>query len=258
MMRIRPDVELANLTDLGLQREINEDYYLYLEPESDDEFARKGRLFLVADGMGGHNGGEVASGLAAIMIRDAFTEAVDGDAHSILVDGFSRAQQAILDRASSDIEVKGMGTTCTAAIVHQGALTFGHIGDSRLYLVRGGQLMQLTDDHTLVNQMVKTGALTVEEASNADNKNVLTSALGMASRTVSADFSETPLQLQAQDVLVACSDGLHGLVGDTEIGTIVSQQSPTAACRALVDLARERGGPDNITVQILRILAVTP
>ena len=258
MMRIRSDVELGNLTDLGLQREINEDYYLYLEPESDEEFARKGRLMLVADGMGGHNGGEVASGLAAAMVRDAFVEAVDGDAHTILVDGFSRAQQAILERSSSDLDVKGMGTTCTAVIVHRGALTFGHIGDSRLYLIRDGQLVQMTDDHTLVNQMVKTGALTAEEASSHDQKNVLTSALGMPSRSVSADFSEAPFPLKARDIIVACSDGLHGLVSDQEINSIASEQSSSAACRSLVDLARERGAPDNITVQILRILAVTP
>jgi serine/threonine protein phosphatase PrpC len=258
MMRIRPDVELANLTDLGLEREINEDYYLYAEPESDEEFARKGRLLLVADGMGGHNGGEVASGLAAAIIREAFAEAVDGDPHTILVEGFSRAQQAILERANSDFEVKGMGTTCTAAIVHQGALSFGHIGDSRLYLIRDGSIVRLTDDHTLVNQMFKAGALTEEEASHHEQKNVLTSALGMPSRTVSADFSESPIPLQTGDILLASSDGLHGLVSDAEILEVTSKQTPYAACRKLVDLARERGGPDNITLQILRIAAVTP
>jgi protein phosphatase len=258
MMRIRPDVELANLTDLGLEREINEDYYLYLEPESDEEFARKGRLLLIADGMGGHNGGEVASGLAAAKVRDAFHEAVDGDPHTILVDGFSRAQQAILERASSDFEVKGMGTTCTAAIVHKGLLSFGHIGDSRLYLIRDGRIMQLTEDHTLVHQMVKAGALTEEEASSHDQKNVLTSALGMQSKLVSADFSEVPFPLQPEDVLLASSDGLHGLVSDAEILDVVARRTPYAACRTLVDRALERGGPDNITVQILRIVAVTP
>ena len=187
-MRIRPDVELANLTDLGVRREQNEDYFLYIEPESDEEFATKGRLLLVADGMGGHNGGEVASGIAAAALREAFLSANGEDPSTILLRGFSQAQQEIVARGREADNLDGMGTTCTAVILRNGELSYRHIGDSRLYLLRDGVLTQLTEDHTLVHQLVKGGALSKEEAETYEQKNVLTAALGMRSEAVPADF----------------------------------------------------------------------
>jgi PPM family protein phosphatase len=255
-MRVRPDVQLANLTDLGVRREQNEDYFLYLEPESDEEFTAKGRLLLVADGMGGHNGGEVASGIAAAALREAFLNANGEEPRTILVRGFSRAQQEIVARGSEAGRLNGMGTTCTAVILRNGELSFGHIGDSRLYLLRGGALSQLTEDHTLVHRLVKYGAISKDEAATHHQRNVLTSALGMPSDTVAADFSEEPLPLKPKDTLIISSDGLHGLIQDHEIEEIVGSRSPNDACRALVNLAIERGGPDNITVQILRVVEV--
>jgi serine/threonine protein phosphatase PrpC len=255
-MRIRPDVELANLTDLGVQREQNEDYFLYIEPESDEEFASKGRLLLVADGMGGHKGGEVASGIAAAALREAFLSANGEDPRDILVRGFTEAQREILTRGNETGELNGMGTTCTAVILRDGELSYGHIGDSRLYLLRGNTLTQLTEDHTLVHRLVKDGALSKEEAANYEQKNILTAALGMQSDAVAADFSETPLELEVGDTLIVSSDGLHGLMADDEIAEAARSMSPNDACRALLNLAIERGGPDNITVQILRVLTV--
>jgi protein phosphatase len=254
-MQIRSDIELANLSDVGCEREANEDYYCYVEPDSDEEFAAKGRLIVVADGMGGHIGGQVASGLAVDALRQAFL--TDGlPPLDILIDGFSKAQAAILARADADPELKGMGTTCTAAIVHRGGLLYGHIGDSRLYLVRQGQLTQISDDHSLVNQLVKSGAITPEQAEVHEKKNVLTAALGMQSNAAAADFSEVPVPLAPGDVLVLCSDGLHGLVSTGEVAHVVATQSSYDACRTLVDWAKQRGGPDNITVQVARILSV--
>jgi PPM family protein phosphatase len=255
-IRVRPDVQLANLTDLGIRREQNEDYLLYIEPESDEEFAAKGRLLLVADGMGGHNGGEVASGIAAAALREAFLNANGEEPRTILVKGFSQAQQEILARGTETGKLNGMGTTCTAVILRNGELSFGHIGDSRLYLLRGGVLTQLTEDHTLVHRLVKYGALSKDEAANHNQRNVLTSALGMQSETVAADFSDKPLPLKPKDTLIISSDGLHGLIQNHEIEGIVGGNSPDEACRALVNLAIERGGPDNITVQILRVVEV--
>lgn len=255
-MRIRPDVELANLTDLGVQREQNEDYFLYIEPESDEEFASKGRLLLVADGMGGHKGGEVASGIAAAALREAFLNGSGEDPKTILVRGFSQAQQEIVTRGDEIGALNGMGTTCTAVILRNGQLSYGHIGDSRLYLLRHGTLTQLTEDHTLVHRLLKDGALSKDEAAAYEQKNILTAALGMKSDEVAADFSETPLALEAGDTLIVSSDGLHGLIDDHEIAERVSSMSPNDACRALLNLAIERGGPDNITVQILRVLTV--
>lgn len=257
-MRIRPDVELANLTDLGIQREQNEDYFLYIEPEDDEEFARKGRLLMVADGMGGHQGGEVASGIAAEALREAFLNTNEEDPRTILVRGFSQAQRQIVERGNETDTLAGMGTTCTAVILRNGELSFGHIGDSRLYLLRKGVLNQLTEDHTLVHQLVKGGALSQEEAASYDHKNVLTAALGMRSAEVTADFSEAPLALEPEDTLIVSSDGLHGVIDDGLIAEVAGRNGPDEACRELLSLAFERGAPDNITVQILRVVKVTP
>lgn len=253
-MQVRSDIELANLTDVGCERSENEDYYCYFEPELDEEFERKGRLLAVADGMGGHAGGRVASGLAVAALREVFLDGQAAESQALLIDAFARAQQSILAASVADPELNGMGTTCTAAILCQRRLSYGHIGDSRLYLVRGGEARQLTEDHSLVNQLVKSGALSPEEASKHEERNVLTAALGMRSSQASADFSHTPLDLEAHDVLVLTSDGLHGLVTAEEIVGAASGQRPYDACRALVDLAKARGGPDNITIQILKIL----
>ncbi len=253
-MRIRPGIEIANLTDVGCERPENEDYYAYAEPETDLEFQRRGRLLIVADGMGGHRGGQVASGIAVDSVRQAFLNEPQPSIHDLLVSGFSQAQRAILARASAQPELDGMGTTCTAAVVHQGALTYGHIGDSRLYMVRQGIATQLSEDHSLVNRLIKTGSITPEEAAVHEKRNVLTAALGMRSEQIAADFSPTPIPLQPGDVLVICSDGLHGLVNNDEIREAVDHESAYDACRTLIDLAKRRGGPDNITVQIMRLL----
>lgn len=253
-MQVRPDVELANLTDVGCERTENEDYYGYFEPESDEEFGNKGRLIAVADGMGGHAGGQIASGLAIEALRERFLNGEPGESQSVLIDAFARAQQSILAAGEAQPELNGMGTTCTAAILCRQNLTFGHIGDSRLYLVRQGQLRQLTEDHSMVNQLVKSGAITPEQAATHEQRNVLVAALGMKSQEVSADFSTAPVELQSNDILVLSSDGLHGLVSSEEIAETVTRHRAYDACRTLVDLAKARGGPDNITVQILRIL----
>ncbi|MBV9759177.1 MAG: serine/threonine-protein phosphatase [Acidobacteriaceae bacterium] len=253
-MPVRSDIELANLTDVGCVRPENEDYYCYFEPESDEEFERKGRLLAVADGMGGHAGGQVASGLAVDALREVFLDGGTSDPRPLLVEAFGRAQQSILAASDARPELNGMGTTCTAAIVRGHQLDYGHIGDSRLYLVRAGQAHQLTEDHSLVNQLVKSGALAAEEAETHQERNVLTAALGMRSPQASADFSHSPVALEPHDLVILTSDGLHGLVSAEEIAAATYGQTPYEACRALVDLAKARGGPDNITIQILKIL----
>jgi PPM family protein phosphatase len=253
-MRIRPGIEIGNLSDPGCVRAENEDYYCFAEPESDERFRRRGRLLVVADGMGGHAGGQVASGIAVNALRDVFLNGESDDLLELLVNGFAQAQRNILEKAAQSPELKGMGTTCTAAIVHKGKLIYGHIGDSRLYLVRRGQPSQITEDHSLVNKLLKSGAITPEQAAVHEDRNVLTAALGMRSEDIAADFSDSPIALEPGDGVVLASDGLHGLVNADEIREAVEKESPYQACRTLVDLARLRGGPDNITVQVLRML----
>jgi serine/threonine protein phosphatase PrpC len=147
-----------------------------------------------------------------------------------------------------------MGTTWTAAVLKDGYVTYGHVGDSRLYLLRQGIIIQLTRDQSYVQQMVENGVINAEQAKTHPSRNILTSALGSDS-AVEADFAEAPVPLLAGDMLLLCTDGLHGLVDDQEMLAATAQNSPRDACRKLVELAKERGGPDNITIQLVRIEA---
>jgi protein phosphatase len=256
-MVIRPGLELANLTDVGMVREQNEDYYCYTEPDDDELFRVKGRLAVVADGMGGHIGGRIASGLAVDAVRRTYLREPSDDPREALVAGFRNAHAAIHDYVREHPEMRSMGTTCTAAVVRDFELYYGHIGDSRLYLVHNGAISQVTRDHSMVNRLVEEGRLTPDQAAVHPDRNVLTSALGMQKQP-EADFSEGPLALWPGDVVLICSDGLHGLVTDEELAHVVNNSSPRDACVTLVETAKQRGGHDNITVQILKLNGTAP
>jgi PPM family protein phosphatase len=251
-MKIRPGIELANLTDVGCERSQNEDNYCYAEPENDDEMQRRGRLAVVADGMGGQEGGQIASTIAVDTVRDVFLNGPADDPAAALETAYESAHKAIQEYAREHPELAGMGTTCTAAVLKNGYVTYGHVGDSRLYLLRQGIIIQLTRDQSYVQQMVDTGVITAEQAKTHPSKNILTSALGSDS-AVKADFAEAPMPLLAGDMLLLCTDGLHGLVDDEEMLAATTENSPRDACRKLVDLAKQRGGHDNITIQVIRI-----
>jgi serine/threonine protein phosphatase PrpC len=251
-MLIRPGIELANLTDTGCERTENEDYYCYAEPADAATYERLGRLAVVADGMGGHAGGQVASGIAVDVVRERYFSAIDEDPAEALQTAFSEAHAEIQRRAFASPALHGMGTTCTAAAVRDHHLYFGHVGDSRLYLLRNGAIARLTRDHSVVGRLVEQGVITPEEAAARPDRNVLTSALGMEA-PIEADFSQDAIALNAGDVLLIATDGLHGLVADDEILTVAAGAAPRQACIELVRMAKERGGHDNITLQILRV-----
>ena len=251
-MRIRPGIELANLTDTGLHRAENEDYYCYAEPDDDLDFARKGRLAVVADGMGGHEGGKIASTVAVETVRDTYLADPGSDPAEALRVAFQNAHSAIREYAGQHPELEGMGTTCTAVAIVDRQLSYGHVGDTRLYLIRGLTISRLTQDHSQVGRMVQNGLLTLEEASVHPQRNVLTAAMGVD--PASADFSETPVPLEPGDILLICSDGLHGLVSDEEMLATAASETAADASKELVRLAMERGGFDNITIQILKIV----
>jgi serine/threonine protein phosphatase PrpC len=236
IMLIRPGIELGNLTDTGCCREENEDYYCYAEPVGETEFLHKGRLAVIADGMGGHEGGQVASRIAVERVRDTYLGSPDGDVRDNLIAAFREAHSAIQAHAREHPELEGMGTTCTCAVMKDKQLYFGHVGDSRLYLIRDGVISPITEDHSYVQRLVRQGMITPEEAA------------------VPADFSQEGTPLAAGDVLLLSTDGLHGLVSDQELLAAASGSSAGEACRELVETAKNRGGFDNITVQILRIL----
>jgi len=250
-MQVRTGIERASLSDLGCQRDNNEDWYSYWEPESDDQFLLKGRLAIVADGMGGHEGGQEASRIAVEAIEQTYA-AAQSDPQAALVDGFRAAHQRIQQYAAAHPALVGMGTTATAVVLLASQLFYAHIGDSRLYLVSGSTISRLTHDDSYVGRLVESGVITVEEADKHPQRHILTAALG-AGPEAEPEIGSAPIPLSAGDVVVVCTDGLWSLMEDEEIRQAVVQHVSLDACRALVETAKRRGGPDNITVQVLRI-----
>jgi len=254
-MKIRPGIETAGLTDVGCQRENNEDSYGYWESDDDSVFARLGRLAIVADGMGGHEGGQVASHIAVDAIQETYANATDANPQQALVAALAEAHRRIQQRAREDANLQGMGTTCTAFVIVGGRLFYAHVGDSRLYLLRNGALRVLSRDHSLVARLVETGVIREEDAENHPQKHVLTAALGVAD-AIEPDTPAQPVSLENADIILICTDGLWGQLNDKEIMEILGSQKPALACQSLVRLAKEHGGPDNLTLQIAQIVAL--
>jgi PPM family protein phosphatase len=252
LMRVREGVEVAGLSDVGCQRQNNEDSYGYWEPADDLEYERKGRLAMVADGMGGHEGGQEASSLAVETIQQVYAEGAGNDPQALLAEAFREAHQRIKQYAAQYPQFRGMGTTATAIVLLSTQLYYAHVGDSRVYLVRRGKVSRLTHDHSYVSRLVEDGVITVQESQNHPQRHILTMALG-AGAEFSLDAPERPVALENGDVLVLCTDGLWGLVDENEIGQAVADNSPSEACRVLIEMAKDRGGSDNITLQVLRV-----
>jgi PPM family protein phosphatase len=251
-MNVRPGMEVAILTEVGRVRENNEDSYLYWEAEDDDEFRRKGRLAIIADGMGGYEGGQEASRLAVETVRDVYGKAFRDDTQAALMEAFAAAHQRILSYAQEHSEFHGMGTTCTALAVQERRLHFAHVGDSRLYWLRNGEISRLTRDHSYVGRLVESGIVRSEDAETHPQRHILTAALGSGSQ-VAADVSQEALVLEDGDTLVLCTDGMWSLVSEQEVGSVIEENSPADACGELVKMAMQRGGNDNITVLVLRV-----
>jgi protein phosphatase len=245
----------AMLSHPGAVRSHNEDSVAYVLP-SGDHALRRGALMLVADGMGGHAAGEIASQIAAETIRQQFYLA-EGPVPDVLAHCFSAANTAIHQRSLDDAECSGMGTTCTAVAVRGCHAYLAHVGDSRAYLLRDGALLQLSDDHTLVAQLMRDGVLTEAEAAASPDRNVIVKALGTRSE-VAPDIWDEGLELCLGDRLVLCSDGLSDCIDDETIGTIVRQHCPFEACNALIEAALQCGGHDNISVGVFAIVETEP
>jgi protein phosphatase len=221
------------LTDIGLHRKTNEDTFVVAPP-----------LFAVCDGMGGALAGEVASGLAAETLVAAVA-----DGRPLLA-AAEQANAAVFERASNDRDHAGMGTTLTAVVLEGDTGHFVHIGDSRAYLLRGGALQQLSDDHSLVGEMVRDGRLSEDEAASHPHRSILSRALGTEAL---ARIDEFEVDLHAGDVLLLCSDGLSGVVPAEDLTKALGLADPAAAATKLIAEARTNGGPDNITAVVLRL-----
>ena len=244
---------MASLSDVGCQRENNEDAYLYWEPADDHEFQRKGRLAVIADGMGGYEGGQEASRLAVETVREVYDHGVGEDPHAVLLKAFATAHDRIQTYAGKHPELHGMGTTCTALVVRGRQLYFAHVGDSRLYLVRDASISRLTRDHSYVGRLVESGIVRAEDAEKHPQRHILTAALGAGSE-VAVEIAERVVALRDSDELLLCTDGLWSVISDQELEAALKGKEPADGCAALVKLALQRGGPDNITVQVLRVL----
>lgn len=231
------------LSDVGRRRTANEDRYA---------LAGDLGLYLVADGMGGHTAGQVAAELAAQGAVDALRTLVDASASLAekLRYAVASANREIFAAARAKPDLAGMGTTLVALLASEARVALAHVGDSRAYLIRGRRIRQLTDDHSLVAELVRRREITARAARGHPHRHVLTRALGVR-RSVEPDLAElTPF---ANDTFVLCSDGLTGHVGDDEIAdTVLSAIDLESGCERLVDLANSRGGEDNITVVLVR------
>lgn len=251
-MRVRPGAEVAALSDVGCHRENNEDRYAYWEPDDDASFVRYGRLAILADGMGGYEGGQEASRLAVETIEQVYSTSREEDPRARLVEGFHAAHQRILQQAEANPEFAGMGTTCTAVALVGNDLFYAHIGDSRLYLARDSKIYRLSRDHSYVGRLVEQGIVSAEEAASHPQRHILTAALG-AGTDIAPETPDQPIPLEPEDAILLCTDGLWSLVSDPEINQALMAGNLLESCSTLVDLAKSRGGPDNITLQILRI-----
>ena len=223
------------------QRANNEDSFLYWEPDSEQELVRKGRLAVIADDMGGYEGGQEASRLAVQTVRFVYDRDFQGNPQSALVTGLLSAHDTIQRFAVQHPQFAGMGTTCTALAIVEDHLFFAHIGDSRLYLLRAGTTSRLTRDHSYVGRLVEIGLVRSEDAESHPQRHILTSALGPG-REVIPHTPEQPVPLEEGDVLVLCTDGLWSVVGEAELARLALQESPAEACLKLVQAALELGG----------------
>jgi len=237
--------EIGNRSDVGRVREVNEDYFGTFRGSF-------GELLIVCDGMGGHKGGETASRLAVDSIKNHFGNVNDDyDVPKELQNALAAANNKLVETARRDPTLEGMGSTAVILLFKNDLTYTANLGDSRIYLVRDEEIKQLTTDHSLVQQMIDSDVLTPQEAENHPKKNVITKSLGREG-AVEPDISE-PIELLKNDKFILCTDGLTNYVKDEEIFSIASNNPVQQAAGKLVDLANEKGGNDNITVQIAEV-----
>jgi serine/threonine protein phosphatase PrpC len=252
-LRVVPRVKFVARSEIGHARENNEDKFDFYEPDEEPLLAARGSVYLVCDGMGGHNAGQIASELAAKQFLHAYYHlggmAQEAARHAIL-----QAHHYIAEMASKIPSRYGMGTTLTALILKQDEGILAHVGDSRCYRLREGAFEQLSRDHTLVARLVEQGIITPEQAKYHPQRNVIRQAVGVADPSEPLEPDIETFALQAGDLYLLCSDGLTDMVDDAEIEAILRDEPPTRAAWRLVDRALANGGRDNITVVLVQIL----
>jgi protein phosphatase len=236
-------------TDRGLVRDSNEDSYKIIPESSQNPY-----VYIIADGMGGHNCGEVASRMAVDFISNYVqkdgnrlfsSQNIEEKLKKLVED----TNTTVFETSLKNPEASGMGTTLTMAVIAGQKATVAHVGDSRLYLMRDEMIKQITEDHTYIWELIKKGSLTREEAEVHPRKHVITRAIG-SSPDLEVDM--LTLEIQDEDILLLCTDGLTNMIGDDEIYRILKDNEPEAACEGLIEAAKSKGGEDNITVIVIK------
>lgn len=243
-------LNVAQRTDIGRIRANNEDNLISVVPQDNQLLQEKGALFVVSDGMGGHERGEVASELTIQKVKEYYYQDRQDDIPTALQEAIKQANAAIY-RASSGSGASSMGATCVAAVLHDQMLYAANVGDSRVYVLREGQLRQVTRDHSLVAQLVENGEITPAQARTHEKRNVIYRSLGQPE--VEIDLFSEPVQ--EGDTLILCTDGLCNVLEDEELRTIVEQHGPEESVQQLIACANEAGGPDNVTAIVVRVSA---
>lgn len=248
------NIIFAQRTDIGLKRQLNEDSVVSFLPEDQQEMESKGILFVVADGLGGHTRGEVASQLAVNTIRDVYYQQGSDDLEASLRLAVEQANARIYEENTSKspkpAPEKMMGTTCVAAVVRGDTLYVANVGDSRAYIVRDGQAQQISLDHSPVAQLLREGLITKEQAVDHPDRNKIYRCLGEKEVVEVDTFSE---KVQTGDLLLLCTDGLSTLVAEEDLVGIVQQYEPQESVQRLIERANEMGGRDNITAVVARV-----
>ena len=233
-----------SITDVGMVRQVNQDYVF----TTDNPIGPLSNLFVVADGMGGHQAGDYASKFTVEVLKREISQSDEEDHEKLLVSAIKVANRELIKTADSDPNLKGMGTTIVAATIQNQMMYFANVGDSRLYLINQG-IMQLSKDHSLVEEMVRLGGIKPEEAKTHPDKNIITRAIG-AKEKVQVDFYEH--RLKKGDIILMCTDGLSNMVEDDEIFHIVQGgRDIVESATSLIEAAKENGGTDNIGVVLV-------
>ncbi len=250
-MRWEQKVQCASLSDVGFRRRNNQDSHTTMLSPDAETFQARGHLFIVADGMGGHAVGELASQIAVETIPHVYFKNRTDDIPAALNAAILAANAAVNEKGSQNLDFNRMGTTAVVLALGPKGAVAGHVGDSRLYRIRQDRIDQLTFDHSLEWELIRHGRMKANDQLLPEIKHVITRSIG-PEPDVEPEV-EGPFPVWAGDTFLLCSDGLSGLVKDAEIGAIAKHLPPSDACRLLVNLSNQRGGPDNITVVIAEV-----
>ena len=247
------DFRAVVVSDIGCIRANNEDAARFIRPAMVGDKNKKDFLAIVADGMGGHASGEVASLMAVEIVSKTYYQRTESPEESLFF-AFNKANRSIFQAANKNSKYRGMGTTCTALVISENKLFMAHIGDSRLYMLRDGQLKQLSTDHTYIQSLIEQGILTATEAEKHPDRNVLTRAMGTKNST-EIDVQEINELFEGNDRILICSDGLYDYLSSDEMSQFLAHSVLNESAHAMIELAKQRGGHDNITVLLIERVA---